>query len=66
MTRETFNTASNILADISFLKDIKAEYTNRRDSVSYGGLINNKKVRDDLKKFVDGEIAKLEEEFEKL
>ena len=64
MTKETFNTASNILADISFLKDIKSEYTNRRDIC--GELINNKKVRDDLKAFVDTEIAKLEEEFEKL
>jgi hypothetical protein len=50
MTKETFNTASNILADISFLKDIKAEYTNKRDICE---LINNKKVRDDLKTFVD-------------
>lgn len=66
MTRETFNTASSILADIGFLKDIKAEYTNRRDITSCGGLINNKKVRDGLKTFIDDEIAKLEEEFEKL
>lgn len=66
MTKETFDTASNILADISFLKDIRAEYTNRRDIASCGGLINNKKVRDDLKSFIDAEIDKLNEEFKKL
>lgn len=66
MTRETFNTANDILTDISFLKDIKAEYTNNRNITSGGRFICNKKVRDELKTFIDVEIDKLEEELKKL
>lgn len=66
MTRETFDTAKDILADIDSLKRIKAEYNDRCDIAFSGRFINNEILRDDLRTFVDVEIAKLEEEFEKL
>ena len=71
MTRETFDIARDILADINSLKNIKAEYNDRHWISFYGAVvkeqpISNGTLRTDLEKFIDVEIAKLEEELEKL
>lgn len=71
MTRETFEKAENIIADIQSLKNIKSEYKNRHWISFYGAevgeqTITNGILRADLEKFVDDEIAKLEKELEKL
>lgn len=71
MTRETFDIARDLLADIDSLKNIKREYENRHWISFYGASvkeqpISNGILRVDLEKFVDVEIAKLEEELEKL
>lgn len=71
MTRETFDIARNILADIDSLKNIKSEYENRHWISFYGAVVKEQTISDgilraDLEKFVDVEIAKLEEELEKL
>ena len=71
MTRETFDIAKKIISDIDSLKNIKAEY-NDCHWISFCGpsvgqqLISKGMLRDDLEKFIDAEIAKLEEELEKL
>lgn len=71
MTRETFDIAKNILADINTLKNIKSEYEGRHWISFYGAAVKEQPIsdgilRDDLEKFIDVEIAKLEEELEKL
>lgn len=71
MTKETFDIAKDILADINSLRNIKDEYKNRHWVSFYGVVvgqqsISTKILRDDLGKFIDVEIAKLEEELEKL
>jgi hypothetical protein len=71
MTRETFDIARNILADIESLKNIKCEYEARHWVSFYGAEvkeqpITNGTLRADLKKFIDDEIVKLEKELEKL
>lgn len=71
MTRETFDIARNILADIESLKNIKSEYENHHRISFYGAEvkeqpITNGTLRADLKKFIDDEIVKLEKELEKL
>ena len=71
MTRENFDIAKDILADIDSLKNIKSEYENRHWVAFYGAVekcqpISDGMLRDDLEKFIDVEIAKLEEKFEKL
>ena len=71
MTRKTFDIAKNILADINSLKNIKAEYNDRHWISFYGAAVKEQPIsdgilRDDLEKFIDVEIAKLEEELEKL
>ena len=71
MTKETFEKAKNIINDIQSLKNIKSEYENRHWVSFYGAEVEEHPVtsgilRDDLKKFVDDEITKLEKELEKL
>ena len=71
MTKETFDIAKEILADINSLNNIKAEYNDSHWISFYGAAvkeqpISNGILRDDLEKFIDAEIAKLEEELEKL
>ena len=71
MTRETFKKASDIIADIQSLKNIKSEYKNRHWISFYGTAVKEQPItngilRADLEKFVDDEIAKLEKELEKL
>ena len=71
MTRETFDIAKNILADINSLKNIKSEYNDRHWISFYGAVVKEQPIsdgilRDDLKKFIDMEIVKLEEELKKL
>ena len=71
MTKETFEKAKNIINDIQSLKNIKSEYENRHWVSFYGAEVEEQPVtsgilRDDLKKFVDDEITKLEKELEKL
>ncbi len=71
MTRETFNIARNILADIESLKNIKCEYEARHWVSFYGAEVKEQPITDgtlraDLKKFIDDEIVKLEKELEKL
>ena len=71
MIKETFNTAKDILADINSLKNIKAEYNDRHWVSFYGAEVKEQPIisgilRNDLEKFIDMEIAKLEEEFKRL
>ena len=71
MTRETFDIARNILADIESLKNIKCEYEARHWVSFYGAAlkeqpISNGTLRADLEKFIDDEIVKLEKELEEL
>lgn len=71
MTRETFEKANNIIDDIQSLKNIKSEYKNRHWISFYGAEVREQPIRDgilrnDLEKFVDDEISKLEKELEKL
>ena len=71
MTKETFDKAKDILADISSLKNIKVEYNDRHWISFYGAVVKEQPISDgilrsDLEKFIDVEIAKLEEELEKL
>ena len=72
MTRETFEKAKDILADISSLKNIKKEYNDRHWISFYGAEVKEQPISsygilsEDLKKFIDDEIAKLEKELEKL
>ena len=71
MTRETFDIAKGILADIDSLKNIKSEYKNRHWISFYGAEVKEQHIsdgilRDDLEKFIDAEITKLEEELKKL
>ena len=71
MTRETFDIAKDILADIDSLKNIKSEYNDNHWISFYGAVVKLQPIsdgilRDDLEKFIDAEIAKLEEELEKL
>lgn len=71
MTRETFDKAKDILADIESLKNIKSEYKNKHWISFYGAVVKEQPIsasifRDDLEKFIDVEIAKLEKEFEDL
>ena len=71
MTRETFDIASNILADIDSLKNIKSEYENKHWISFYGAVVKEQPIsdsifREDLEKFIDAEITKLEEELKKL
>ena len=71
MTRETFEKANDIIADIQSLKNIKSEYENGHWISFFGAVVKEQPVtngilRDDLEKFIDDEIAKLEKELEKL
>ena len=72
MTRETFEKAKDILADIGSLKNIKKECNDRHWISFYGAAVKEQPIsgygilREDLEKFIDVEIAKLEEELEKL
>lgn len=71
MTKETFEKAKNIIYDIQSLKNIKSEYENRHWISFYGAEVKEQPIshgilRDDLKKFIDDEIAKLEKELEKM
>lgn len=71
MTRETFAMAKKILADIDTLKNIKSEYKDKHWISFYGAVvkeqpISNGILREDLEKFIDAEIAKLEEELKNL
>ncbi len=71
MTRETFEKAKDILADIVSLKEIKSEYENKHWISFYGAVVKEQPISDgilrrDLEKFIDAEIAKLEKELEKL
>ena len=71
MTMETFDKAKYIIADINTLKNIKAEYKDRHWVSFYGASVKEQPIiseilRDDLEKFIDAEIAKLEKELEKL
>ncbi len=71
MKRETFEKARDILDDINSLKSIKAEYSDRNWIAFCGAVgkiqsISSSTLKDDLKKFIDVELAKLEEELEKL
>lgn len=71
MTRETFDIARDILSDIDSLKKIKSEYENRHWISFYGAAVKEQPIsdgilREDLEKFIDAEIAKLEEELKKL
>ena len=72
MTRETFDIARNILADIESLKNIKCEYEARHWVSFYGAEVKGQPIatygtlRADLKKFIDDEIVKLEKELEEL
>ena len=71
MTRETFDIARDILADIDSLKNIKSEYENRHWISFYGAVVKDQPIsggilRGDLEKFIDEEITKLEEELKKL
>lgn len=71
MTRETFEKANNIIDDIQSLKNIKSEYNNRHWISFYGAEVKEQPItngilRNDLERFVDDEISKLEKELEKL
>lgn len=72
MTRETFEKAKDILADIGSLKNIKKEYSDRHWISFYGASVKEQPISgcgiliEDLEKFIDDEIAKLEEALEKL
>lgn len=71
MTREIFEKAKNIIDDIQSLKNIKSEYNNRHWISFYGAEVKEQPItngilRNDLEKFVDDEISKLEKELEKL
>lgn len=71
MTRENFDIARDILEDIDSLKNIKSEYENGHWIAFYGAVVKEQPISDgilraDLEKFIDVEIAKLEEELEKL
>ncbi len=71
MTKETFDIAKSILADLDSLKNIKFEYKNRHWISFYGAEVKEQQIsngilRDDLEKFIDAEIIKLEEELKKL
>lgn len=71
MTRENFDIARDILADINSLKNIKAEYDNHHWISFYGASIREQPIsngilRADLERFIDAEIVKLEKELEKL
>ena len=71
MTKETFEKAKDIIIDIQSLKNIKREYKNGHWISFYGAEVKEQPVtngilRDDLEKFVDDEIIKLEIELEKL
>lgn len=71
MTRKTFDIAKKILEDINSLKNIKREYKNEHCISFYGAVVQRQPIsdgmlRDDLEKFIDAEIVKLEEELGKL
>lgn len=71
MTKETFEKAKDIMADIQSLKNIKSEYENNHWVSFYVAEVREQPVtngilRNDLEKFVDDEIAKLEKELEEL
>lgn len=71
MTRETIEKAKDIIDDIRSLKNIKSEYKNDHWISFYGAEVKEQPIangilRDDLEKFIDDEIAKLEKELEKL
>lgn len=72
MTRETFDIAKDIIADIDTLKNIKSEYKNGHWVSFYGAVVKEQTISgcgilaDDLEEFINKEIIKLEEELEKL
>jgi hypothetical protein len=71
MTKEIFEKAKDIINDIQSLKNIKCEYESRHWVSFYGAEVKEQPItngifRNDLKKFIDDEIAKLEKELEKL
>lgn len=72
MTRETFEKAKNILKDLDTLKHIKCEFIDGHWVSFFGAAVKEQPItgsgslREDLEKFVDDEIAKLEKELEKL
>ena len=71
MTKQTFDIAKNILADINTLKNIKGEYNDDHYISFYGETvkeqpISNGMLRDDLERFIDTKIAELEDRFERL
>ena len=71
MTKETFELASDLIDDINTLKQIKSEYDNSHWVGFYGAEvkeqpISNSILRDDLEKFIDVELTKLQLELEKL
>ena len=71
MTRETFDTAKKIIADIDSLKAMKSEYKQEHWVSFYVSTVGKQSIsdgilRDDLEKFIDFEISKLEEVLEKL
>ena len=71
MTRGTFYIAEGILRDIESLKNIKSEYKDKHWISFYGAVVKEQPIsdgilREDLEKFIDAEITKLEEELKKL
>ena len=71
MTKETFEKAKDIMADIQSLKNIESEYENNHWVSFYGAVVREQPItngilRNDLEKFIDDEIAKLEKELEEL
>lgn len=65
MTRETFKKAQDIIADIETLRGLKDSCEDGLWTFSLRS-IRNEIVKDDLVKFVDDEIAKLEKELKNL
>lgn len=68
MTRETLKKAEDIMFDIEILKSFKDSCSDK-DAWALSlkiEIIKNKIVKDDLAKFIDDEIAKLEKELENL
>lgn len=71
MTKQTFDIAKDILADINSLKNIKGEYNDDHYISFYGETVKEQRIssgilRDDLEKFIDMKIAELEDRFERL
>ncbi|MBP3886935.1 MAG: hypothetical protein J6F30_04675 [Cellulosilyticum sp.] len=71
MTRKTFEKAKGIIDDIKSLKNIKSEYKDNHWISFYGAEVKEQPItngilRNDLEKFIDDEIVKLEKELEKL